>query len=188
MSAFEYTSVLASIIVGLALVDVLVSLNRLIRAGPRVQWHWAAPAASALVFLTVIQIWWSLYQPGEAPLTIGAFLPVLVELILLFVLAAAALPDEVPAEGVDLRRYYDRNGRYFWSLFAAALAWPLALAAVEAARHPDRLAELLDGRLVDLVVLLVFGSLILVRRLWWHAIAMGFLFLGPIGWLSRSLG
>ena len=188
MSAFEYTSVLASIIVGLALVDILVSFNRLVRAGPAVRWHWAAPAASTLVFLTIIQIWWSLYQPEETPLTIGGFLPVLVELILLFVLAAAALPDDVPPEGVDLRVYYDANGRYFWSLFAAALAWPLALVAVEAVRSPDRLAELIDGRLVDLIVLGVFVSLIFVRRLWWHAISMAFLFLGPLGWLSRTLG
>ena len=101
MSAFEYTSVMSSIIVGLALVDILVSLNRLIRAGGGVRWHWAAPATALLIFLTIVQIWWSIYRPQDAPMTIGQFLPLVVELVILFLLAAAALPDDVfrPARG-----------------------------------------------------------------------------------------
>ncbi|MGZ9098835.1 MAG: hypothetical protein ACXW3K_01225 [Brevundimonas sp.] len=188
MSAFEYTSVLASIIIGLALVDVLVSLNRLIRAGSSIRWHWAAPAAALLVALTIIQIWWSIYRPQDAPMTIGQFLPLLVELVILFLLAAAALPDEVPVGGLDLRLYYDRNGPYFWSLFTAALAWLIGVESVETLANGEDVGRLLEARLVDLAVLAVFASLIFVRRLWWHALAFVFLATGPIGWLSRSLG
>lgn len=187
MSAFEYTSVLASIIIGLALVDVLVSLNRLIRAGKAVKWHWAAPAATILVVLTVIQIWWALYRPEDASISIGQFLPLFVELVILFLLAAAALPDEVPAEGVDLKAYYHRNGPYFWGLFTAALGWLLLIDAIENATNGVLLA-FLSQRIIDFVVLGVFASLIFVRKLWWHAIAMLLLSSGPIGWLSRSLG
>ncbi|HYC73722.1 MAG TPA: hypothetical protein VEC04_02660, partial [Brevundimonas sp.] len=171
MSAFEYTSVLASIIIGLALVDVLVSLNRLIRAGKTVKWHWAAPAAALLVVLTVIQIWWSLYRPQDGAITIGQFLPLLVELVILFLLAAAALPDEVPADGVDLKAYYHRNGPYFWGLFTAALSW-LLVAEMIAAGVNGGLMEFLERRLVDFAVLILFTSLIFIRRLWWHAIAL----------------
>jgi len=187
MSAFEYTSILASIIVGLALVDVLVSLNRLIRAGKLVKWHWAAPAATVLVVLTVIQIWWALYSPEDATLTIGEFLPQFVVLVILFLLAAAALPDEVPSDGVDLKAYYHRNGPYFWGLFTAALGWLLLVEAVGNAMNGLLLA-FLSQRIIDFVVLGVFTSLIFVRRLWWHGIAILLLSSGPIGWLSRSLG
>jgi hypothetical protein len=187
MSAFEYTSILASIIVGLALVDVLISLNRLIRAGGMVKWHWAAPVATVLVVLTVIQIWWALYSPADASVTIGEFLPIFVVLVILFLLAAAALPDEVPAEGVDLKTYYHRNGPYFWGLFTAALGWLLLVEAVGNAMNGVLLA-FLSQRVIDFLVLGVFASLIFVRRLWWHAIAMLLLSSGPIGWLSRSLG
>lgn len=117
MSAFEYTSVMASIIIGLALVDVLVSFNRLIRAGKAVRWHWAAPVAAVMVVLALIQVWWSLYSPQGTGLIIGQFLPLLVEMVILFLLSAAALPDEVSADGIDLKAYYHRNGPYFWSLF-----------------------------------------------------------------------
>lgn len=187
MSAFEYTSVLASIIIGLALVDILVSFNRLVRAGGVVKWHWAAPVAAVVVVLTLIQLWWSLYRPQDAGMTIGEFLPLFVELVILFLLAAAALPDELPAEGVDLKAYYHRNGPYFWSLFTAALGWLLLVSVVETAMQ-GRLPDLLAQRAVDFVVLGVFASLIFVRRLWWHAVAILLLSSGPIGWLSRSLG
>jgi hypothetical protein len=188
MSAFEYTSVMASIIVGLALVDILVSLNRLIRAGGSVRWHWAAPVTAGLITLTVIQIWWSIYSPQDTPMTIGQFLPLLVELVLLFLLAAAALPDDIPAGGIDLRIYYDRNGPYLWSLFAAALGWALAVSAMEWVMAGETPLGFLDQHLVDLLVLALFVSLIFVRRLWWHMIVLAFAALGPIGWLSRSLG
>jgi hypothetical protein len=188
VSAFEYISVMASIIIGLALVDILVSLNRLIRAGALVRWHWAAPLAALLVILTIIQIWWSIYSPQDAAMTIGQFLPLLVELVILFLLAAAALPDEIGAEGVDLKLYYDRNGPYFWGLFTAALGWLILVQIVETTAKGENLGALLQNRLIDLAVIAVFASLIFVRRLWWHAIAFLFLSLGPIAWLSRSLG
>jgi hypothetical protein len=188
MSAFEYTSVLASIIIGLALVDILMSLNRLIRAAGAVRWHWAAPLAALLVVMTIIQIWWSIYRPQDAPMTIGQFLPLLVELVILFLLAAAALPDDIPAEGVDLRAYYDRNGPYFWGLFTAALVWLILMESAELLANGESIGGLLDTRVADFAVLGIFTSLIFIRRLWWHAIALVLLSSGPIGWLSRSLG
>lgn len=188
MSAFEYTSVLASIIIGLALVDILISLNRLIRAGGSVRWHWAAPLATLLVVLTIIQIWWSIYSPQDVAMTIGQFLPLLVELVILFLLAAAALPDDIPAGGLDLKLYYDRNGPYFWGLFTAALGWWIAINGAETLANGENVGRLLEARLADLAVLGVFASLMFVRGLWWHAIALLFLATGPIGWLSRSLG
>jgi len=188
MSAFEYTSVLASIIIGLALVDILVSLNRLIRAGPQIRWHWAAPATALLVSLTLVQSWWGNYSPEDAAMTIGQFLPLLVELVILFLLAAAAFPDEIPAGGLDLKLYYHANGPYFWSLFSAALGWLLVIEFLELALNGGSVMGLLENRLIDLAVLGVFISLIFVRRLWWHAIALVLLASGPVGWVSRSLG
>jgi len=188
MSAFEYTSVMSSIIVGLALVDILISFNRLVRAGGSVRWHWAAPATALLVFLTVIQIWWSIYRPQDAPMTIGQFLPFVVELVLLFLLAAAALPDEVPPGGLDLKLYYQNNSPYLWSLFAAALGWMLFVEILGGALMGVPVMASIEGHLVDLLVVVLFVALAFVKRLWIHAIALAFFYVGPLGWLSRSLG
>lgn len=121
-------------------------------------------------------------------MTIGQFLPLLVELVILFLLAAAALPDDIPPGGLDLKLYYDRNGPYFWSLFTAALGWLIVVEGAGTLANGEDIGRLLEARLIDLAVLGVFASLIFVRRLWWHAIAFLFLATGPIGWLSRSLG
>ena len=189
MNATEYVSVLVAIVIGLALADILVSLHRLIRAGRRVRWDWAAPLATALVVMVLVMMWWSFYRPTPAatPMTIGSFLPSFVTLVLLFLLGSAALPDEVPAEGLSLREYYDRNGPYFWSLFAAALAWLMLVDGVAAARA-GAISSWLRSNLIEAGILAVFVSLIFVRRRWWHAIGFVILSSGPVGWVARSVG
>ncbi|MDB5471806.1 MAG: hypothetical protein JWR84_3366 [Caulobacter sp.] len=186
MSGFEYVSVLGAIVVGLALTDVLVSLHKLLRAPGLVRWDWAAPTATVFAVLTIIQIWWGLFAAQDQPLTIGLFLPELIELVLLFLLAACALPDDVPAGGLDLRLYYDRNGPYFWTLYAAALAWPTLTTVGSGLLAGHGLAVVTD-RWVDFVILGVFISLIFIRNRWWHLAAFALMSLGPIGWMSKAI-
>lgn len=194
MNAAEYVSVLVSIVIGLALADILTSVHKLFRGGRRVKWDWAAPLAAALVVMLLMMMWWSLYPApaaaGQAatPFTIGRFLPQFVLLVLLFLLAAGALPDDVPVEGVDLRAYYERNAAYFWSLFAATMAWVMGVEIVGSALEGARLVPLLEANVIEFGILAVFVSLIFVRKRWWLAVAFLILASGPIGWLTRSLG
>jgi hypothetical protein len=183
----EGALVFASIILGVGVTDELMSLHRLIRVRQRVRWDWAVPAIALLVLLTVVQIWWSI-QGLRGPLTIGAFLPVVVELVLLFLLAAAVLPDQVPDDGLDLRTYYDENGSYIWSLYAAALGWWIVTRIATEKGAGASVANLLDSYALDVLVFALMISLIFVRRRWWHAVVLLILYTGPIGWLSRSLG
>jgi hypothetical protein len=178
--------VFVSIVIGLGVTDILVSLHRLLRARAQVRWDWAALAVAFLVLLTIVQMWWTIAQPSAKSMTIGAFLPMLVELVLLFLLASAVLPDSLPPEGIDLKAYYHDNGGYIWTLFAAALAWLVATDFVVTAPRLGIRASL--GRSAEeFIVLAVMVSLIFVRRRWWHAIGLCVLAGGPIGWLSRSL-
>lgn len=126
MSPFEYLLPLVSVLVGLAIVDLAVSLHRLLRARARVTWDWLALTTALLAALTVLNFWWGFYNiSAEASADVVAyatfvgFLPYMVILVVLFLLNAAALPDRVPDEGLDLRAFYDANGRYFWALFTA---------------------------------------------------------------------
>lgn len=52
------------------------------------------------------------------------FLALLASAVLLFLTAAAALPDDAGAEIIDLRAHYARIARRFWLL--TALQWTLA--------------------------------------------------------------
>ncbi|HEX8214127.1 MAG TPA: hypothetical protein VF582_01500 [Allosphingosinicella sp.] len=68
-----------------------------------------------VLVLLVLDVWWGVRQleMTGVTITIGLFLPLLAALFIFFLLAAAALPDEVPSEGVDLRAYYFESSRYF---------------------------------------------------------------------------
>ena len=125
MNPFEYLLSFASVILALAISDLAVSLNRLLAAGARTRWDWLAPLAAIVAFLKIVTQWWVWF--GAAPIaraiTFGMFVGVLLSTVLLFLLAASALPDEAGREGVDLRAYYAGNSRRFWLLFA--LHWLL---------------------------------------------------------------
>jgi uncharacterized membrane protein YkvI len=89
----ENVLVFVGIIVGVAVSDQLSSLHRLLRQRTSVRWDWLLLWMAALVLLTLIQVWWSLASMPAGRVTIGAFLPGVVLLILLFLLSAASLPD-----------------------------------------------------------------------------------------------
>lgn len=183
----ENVLVFVSIVIGVAVTDMLVSLHRLLRARRQVRWDWLPLVVAFLVLLTIVQMWWGIAQPGAKSLTIGAFLPSLVELVLLFLLASASLPDEVPAEGLDLKTYYHENGADIWSLFSLALGWLISLQTIAAYAHVG-LVRAVQPQLVEFGILGLMISAIFIRNRWWHMLVLLLLASGPIGWLSRSLG
>jgi|WetSurMetagenome_2_1015567.scaffolds.fasta_scaffold231107_2 hypothetical protein len=125
MSAFEYLLLFAAIILGLAVSDLAISLHKLMAARGRVRWDWLAPMAAIVAFLKIVTQWWTWFAAeGIAKaLTFEMYLVVLVESVLLFLLAAAALPDDVPEKGIDLRAFFNGTRRRFWLLFA--LQWSI---------------------------------------------------------------
>lgn len=172
MNTFEYTAAFVSILFGLAVGDLMVSLHRLLRAGRRVRWDALAVAAALLAGLTVLNAWWAMFGwlRRHETLTLVGFLPQLLSLLLLFLLVSAALPDEVPAEGVDLRVYYDKNRRYFWSLLGLYLT--LVTVLMLASGRP--LPPFLTAQNVTCVALM--GALVLTGRRWLHWLVVALLF------------
>lgn len=120
MTVSDYLATFLSIIVGLALADLASSLHRLLRAGPRVIWDWLTPLAAINVAFAIQSVWWATFNGlvHIESMTFAGFVPRVVSTLLLFLLASAALPDEVPREGINLRSYYDGQRRYFWALYA----------------------------------------------------------------------
>ena len=132
MTPFEYILPLVSVIVGLAVADLAVSLQRLLRARRHVRWDWLPLATALLAVLALLEVWWIFYASQEADFftTLGGFLPLAAQLVLLFLLNAAALPDAVPTEGIDLRAFYNANGSYFWTLYAVYVAFVITMKVV----------------------------------------------------------
>ena len=59
MSVGETVVVFVSIILGIALGDLLLSTHRLLRARERVDWHWLTPALAFFMLMNIIAFWWA---------------------------------------------------------------------------------------------------------------------------------
>jgi len=123
MHPFEFLTAFVAILIGLAVADLATSLHRLLRARDRVKWDWATPAAAAMVAIQVIaQFWVFWFSRSERIYTFASTFALAAVLVLVFLTASAVMPDEVPAEGIDLKTFYEANRRYFWSLEALYIA------------------------------------------------------------------
>lgn len=120
MRPFEYALVLISILMGLALADIVVSFHRLVRSRETVKWDGRVLVATSLVMLEIIRMWFAQWTGRDlaTAVTFGVYLGEFVQILLLVLLAFASLPDLV-GECCDLGDFYERNRRYFWSVFAA---------------------------------------------------------------------
>jgi hypothetical protein len=119
MRPFEYGLGLITILISLALADMVMCFHRLLRAGPRVTWDGRVLVAAALVVLEIVRSWyaeWTVRDLAQAEI-FHVFFVQFLSVIVLVLLAASSLPDEV-GEHCDLSAFYESNRRYFWGLFA----------------------------------------------------------------------
>lgn len=183
----EQALVLASIVLGVGIAFELENLNRVLRS-PQVRWHWAQPLFALLVLLTIISYWWGLARNPDGAITIGEFLPIMFDLVLLVLLAAASLPEKVGEEGGDLAAYYQANRRYQWILLTLFF-WAVNLRWMSGVwTEASGIGQFLSVIAVDATAGLVVFAMIFVKRWWMVALGFAILSLGPVVWIGRTLG
>jgi hypothetical protein len=111
---------LVSVLFGLMLADLFSSAHRLIRSRSLVRWHWLPILVSWYVLATVLKNWWALVTMENIDAWGGGWIFLFYGhlLLLMYLVVAATLPDEVPPEGIDLRSFYLENRTQFWGLLA----------------------------------------------------------------------
>jgi hypothetical protein len=116
MERFEFAVGLFSVIIGLALTDMAVSTHRLLKRAREVRWSALTILTAAYVAILLVSMWYNLWaiQRVGVLTSFWFYASLVAELFLLFLLAAAVLPDE--GDGVDLVAYFDRHQRYVWTL------------------------------------------------------------------------
>lgn len=173
MTAGEYVSAFASIILALAVTDLATSTHRLLRARKRVRWDWLPLAVALQILFATVQYWWVFFEiwRSTARFTLGGFLPDFVTLLLLFFIASAALPDEVPAEGLDLEAYYFESRTYFWSLFLLLVVSTTASIIFHRATPATTASDVVGWilRSGNVTLLVISAVLIATKRRWVHA-------------------
>lgn len=117
MDAFSYLSVLISIILGLAVTQVLQGFRGLMLARSRVRVYWPSVVWAVSLLLVDVQVWWAMYDLGSyRDWNFLGFAAVLSQTVPLYLLAGLVFPD-IGIEGkIDLRTHYFENHRWFFVL------------------------------------------------------------------------
>ena len=164
MDTFEYITAIVAVVIGLAITDMATSLHRLLRHRKVVRWDWVAPLAALMILAELFNLWWQWH--GFTGRTIGEVVPYFTELILIYLAACVTLPDEVPANGLDLGRYFDENRSYFWFVYSSYVAAFMALKTISGLQHGLTASDLWSQNYVDYPWILVGFGMIFVRQRW----------------------
>ena len=123
MDAFSYLSVLLSIVLGLAVTQLLSGFAALVHARRRVAMYWPVPVQMAATLLITVQVWWAMFgMHNVRQWTFAGFLVVLAQSVAVYLMAAFITPEIDGQTKIDLRDAYFREARWFFGSILAALA------------------------------------------------------------------
>ena len=186
MAAFDYLAVLISIILGLAITQVLKGYRGMALARERVRLFWPTAVWSLVVLLIAVQSWWAMFGLRAVQAwTFGAFAIVLMQAVVLYMLAALVLPDFFGEGPVDLGAHYFGHRRLFFGALVLLVGISLGKDLMIAGRLPGPFNLSFQG-------LLATGAIVamLTERRWFHRLlapAALVAFLGYIGVLFSRL-
>jgi len=126
MNLREHAFALVSVVLGLALTQLLSNLNDLIAARKHVRWYPLPLIWSATAFMVVTNYWWGMFlgvTGVDMPESAAAFVLRLLLPVTVFLVCAATLPKVANVESQrDLRLYYYAERRYYFGLWLTFLA------------------------------------------------------------------
>ena len=115
--AFEYALGIFAVLIGLAVADIAASFHRLLRNKSPVKWDPLTLLAAGYALCMAVYMWFDIWGVRHFAATRHFFfyIGLVAELFILYLVAAASLPDETGGT-IDLRQYYAGNRRHFWLL------------------------------------------------------------------------
>jgi len=187
MDAFSYLSVLLSVILGLAIQQVLQGYRALALNRKRVTLYWPSLAWSGVILMMAAQHWWASFSlSGHADWSFAAFAAILIQTALIYMMAALVLPDVPAAEPLNLKTHYWREVTPFFTAGSLAISWSIAREWILDGDLPD------PPNLAFHLLFLAMGiTAMTVRKEWLHKVfagAMTLLFTSYIVLLFARLG
>ena len=138
MDAFSYLSVLLSVILGLAVQQVLQGYRALALNRRRVRLYWPSLAWTGIILMMVAQHWWASFSLSErAEWSFAAFAAILIQTALIYLMAALVLPDIPADQPIDLKQHYFREQRIFFAVGAGTVAWSVVREVALEGRLPE---------------------------------------------------
>lgn len=171
---FGYLSAFVTIVVALAVADLVTSVHRLIRARERVRWRLLPILAAAFIYLSLMTEFFEIWRfTGFTHLSFYGLLFNMSEPLLAFLAAAAVLPDDVPSEGLDLDTFYFHERAYIWGAMFLGLIASTAINVIE--RPLERLVfDAASFRFWGETVVFAVALAVLIwsRKRWVHAVCI----------------
>jgi hypothetical protein len=120
MAAFEYLSVLISIILALGMTRVLAGVGEMLQARSRRRIYWVHAVWIINLFLYLVIAWWIFYRwRNQQPWTFFLFVFVLISPTLLYLASLLLFPREGDLDSaIDYKTHYYANRRAFFIPFA----------------------------------------------------------------------
>lgn len=119
---FQYLSAFVTIVLAIALADMINSTHILIRGRKRVVWDARPLVMAAIVALHVVSEFFSIwFRLDLAQVSMGRLLWLLLTPTIFALLAYSALPDDVPQEGLSLSDFWKEERRLWVVLWMIAL-------------------------------------------------------------------
>ena|SRR2546428_6879897 len=120
MDAFNYLSVLISIILALGMTRVLAGVGEMLQARARRRIYWVHVVWIVNLFLYLVVAWWIFYRwRNQQPWTFFLFIFVLISPTILFLASLLLFPPESALdEFIDYKQHFYANHRAFFVLFA----------------------------------------------------------------------
>lgn len=138
MDAFTYLSVLLSIVLGLALTQILQGYRALLLARGRIRHSATVLIWSGLVIAIVAQAWWASFGLRDrTQWDFVTFAIILAQMGLIYMGAAVVFPDVPESGGVDLEQHWERHRGAFFAFLLAMLAASLSKSVALDGRLPS---------------------------------------------------
>ncbi len=134
MSQFEYVAVLISIIVGLALTQILRGVGRMVttKDGPRP--YWVHLIWTFYLFLNIALFWWWEFRLGTVEWSLSIYLVVITYATLFFFVSLVMQPGTL--DGVaSYREYFYSHRRWIFGLIIAITLWDFVDTLIKGMTH-----------------------------------------------------
>ncbi len=166
MDEFSYLSVLLSIILGLAIAQVLQGFRGILQSRKRVVFYWPSLVWSVLLLLIFVQSWWAMFGlRTHTHWTFAAFGIVLLQTICLYMLAGLVLPDFAAGETIDLRENYFAHRGWFFGIAVANGVVSIVKDLVLSGLFPNRANLIFHAIFIGTCAVAAITA-----RVWYHAI------------------
>ena len=122
MDEFSYLSVLVSVVLGLAVTQILKGFRGILLSRARVRVYWPVIAWAALLLLVCTQHWWSMFGlRNRHDWTFQQFAMVLLNVIFIYMIAGLVFPDFFGEQVIDLKENFYAHRGWFFSLGVGAI-------------------------------------------------------------------